>query len=795
MERVVCPYCGEELTVDDAGDILPEGFMLDGFEIVRLLASGGCGRVYLANQVAVERLVALKILKRSLAEKKEAAERFINEARNSAKFQYPNIVTTLEAGVSGGFYYIAMQYVQGKTLEKLLDDGKIFSETEALAIVIKIASALQLIWEKHRMFHKDIKPANIMLDSDNEAMLLDMGIAQEAGEESLINGEVEGSPCYMSPEQIQGETLTWSTDLYSLGVTLYHMVTGYVPFYDQSIDRILDMHNNAPYPEPSERVPGSCVSPELSRLMRRMLGKTPETRFISWEDFLQAAAAIYEERLAKEQILLRPAIRLIPVANVSPPIRRPPLKKHWVLLLYGLMLLLFVLLLAALFIWHNNRLAQQAFDNCRFDPYTTNPQEYRNHLEIAFFAAQKFGVLESTRRKVDAAYTRIKEFEKKFMVLQAKINKTLDQAEILKAEAQQEIASGEKLMQQKHSDDNHYTRAQTLLNQAAILLKEIETKDPRLLAVVRERIKLNEETLEKVKSLIDERDEYIARIQKEHAARIAEQNRKNAESAKLKRQEEERKQRLAEEKRKKQIALQAYQKQLEDYKNVLRARIVQAVISQNFSKLEKELVPPDFLNETADYDMLTSVFENWFTALKQFALKMRDAHGLIYDSRREYVGFPIMSPLSGRKMKVGRIKKDYILLYLEGMMSENLPFSRFFSPELLSLERYAAKKRKQDFSVPAFFASLARWKDAKQTVTNGFEKMEIESMINIYFSDMVGEALEKWRKGSKEEADRLLSTFEAMPEFAEFKEELLRGIKNSTGKKDPAEQKKQTTKR
>ena len=179
MERVVCPYCGVELTIDSACDILPEGFTINGFEIVRLLASGSSGRVYLANQVAVERLVAIKILKRSLAEKKEAAERFINEARNAAKFQYPNIVTTLEAGNADGFYYIAMQYVRGETLEKLLDEGKIFSEAEALGIVLKIAAALQQIWEKHRMFHKDIKPANIMLDSDNEAMLLDMGIARE----------------------------------------------------------------------------------------------------------------------------------------------------------------------------------------------------------------------------------------------------------------------------------------------------------------------------------------------------------------------------------------------------------------------------------------------------------------------------------------------------------------------------------------------------------------------------------------------------------------------------------------
>ena len=782
MERVTCPYCGEELTVDNAGDILPEGFTINGFEIIRLLASGSSGRVYLANQVAVERLVAIKILKRSLAEKKEAAERFINEARNTAKFQYPNVVTTLEAGNAEGYYYIAMQYVRGETVEKLLDEGKIFSEAEALGIVIKIATVLQLIWEKHRMFHKDIKPANIMLDSDSEAMLLDMGIAQEAGEESLINGEVEGSPFYMSPEQIQGKTLTWSTDLYSLGATLYHMVTGYVPFYDQSVDRVLDMHNNAPYPEPSERAPGSCISPELSSLMKRMLGKTPKKRFASWDDFLQAASAIYEDRLAKEQAFAQP-IRLTPVVTASQPLRRPPMKKHWVLLLYGFILILFVLILSALFCWHNNRMALQALEACTLDPYTTSPQEYKKALDNASAASLKFGVLHATRKKVGEAYERLKVFEKEFLAHQAEINKALEQAELLKTQAQKEIETGRELVKRKHSDENHYTKAQKLLNRAAIHLSGIETKDPRLLGIIRERVKLNEEESLKIASLMEERDVYFQKLRKERAARIAEQKRKAAEAARQKKLEEERRKRFAEENRKKQEALKIYSGRLESHKEELRARSVKAVASGNFSALEQELLPADGLNDSPDYKAVTNAYRNWFSAFRQFALAMKNAHELIYDSRREYVGFPLKSPVSGRKMKVGRIKKDYILLYMEGMMSENLPFYRFPASELLALARYAAKKKKQDFSVPAFFSSLARWKEAKQTAANGFEKMEIESMIKIYFSGALEDALEKWRKGSKEEANRLLSAYGTMPEFAKFKEELLRGVRESAGKK------------
>lgn len=793
-DRITCPYCGEELALDNASDILPEGFRINGFRIIRLLASGGCGRVYLADQVAMERQVAIKILKQSLADQEDAAERFINEARNAAKFQYPNIVTTLEAGKVNGLYYIAMQYVNGETVEKQLDDGKIFSESEALSIVLKIAGALQLIWNKHRMFHKDIKPANIMLDSDNEAMLLDMGIAQQAGEESLINGEVEGSPFYMSPEQIQGKTLTWSTDLYSLGATLYHMVTGCVPFYDKSIDQILEMHNNAPYPEPSERAPGSDISPELSGLMKRMLGKTPRKRFSSWEEFLQAASVIYEERQAEEQAFLHPPIKLTPVITASQPLPGRPMKKHWVLLFYGFILILFVLILAALFIWHNNRLAAQALENCRFDPYTTNPQEYKKALDQVYLTAQKFGVRARIRREVDDAYARLKQFENEFLTLQAKVNQALNRAEKLKAQAQKETALGKKLVEQKHSDDNHYTRARKLLNQAAIHLNGITTKDPRLQSVINERIKLNEEEIQKIKALEKERDTYAARLRKEREARIAEQKRRQAEAARLRQQEELRKKQLAEENRKKQTTLKSYQERLEKYKNELRSVIVEAVLTQNFDSWAEKLVSPEGLNEAADYKAATTAFLNWYQAMKIFAEEMKSAHGLIYDSRRDYVGFPLMSPITGKKMKVGRIKKDYILLYMEGMMSENLPFSRFHSPELLSLERYASKKKKRKFSVPAFFASFGRWKDAKQTASNGFEKTEIEFMINIYFSNAVKDAARKWHNGSKEEARRLLAAYGTMPEFAKFKEELQQNIKNSAGKSSPAEQKQKTTK-
>lgn len=152
-------------------------------------------------------------------------------------------------------------------------------------------------------------------------------------------------------------------------------------------------------------------------------------------------------------------------------------------------------------------------------------------------------------------------------------------------------------MEQKHSDDNHYTRARKLLNQAAIHLNGITTKDPRLQSVINERIKLNEEEIQKIKALEKERDTYAARLRKEREARIAEQKRRQAEAARLRQQEELRKKQLAEENRKKQTTLKSYQERLEKYKNELRSVIVEAVLTQNFDSWAEKLVSPEGLNE------------------------------------------------------------------------------------------------------------------------------------------------------------------------------------------------------
>ena len=178
--KITCSHCGEVLSAAGLQKLLPAGMRVAGYEIIRHIASGGTGSVYLAEQISMERQVALKILNADQVSSGNA-ERFLNEARNTAKFENPHVVSVIDTGIADGYYYLAMQYVEGESLEDILQRGRVFSEEETLVIGITVADALRTIWNKYKMFHKDIKPGNIMLTRENEAMILDMGTAQERG--------------------------------------------------------------------------------------------------------------------------------------------------------------------------------------------------------------------------------------------------------------------------------------------------------------------------------------------------------------------------------------------------------------------------------------------------------------------------------------------------------------------------------------------------------------------------------------------------------------------------------------
>jgi serine/threonine protein kinase len=285
-EILFCPHCNEAVSLPKEEE-LPEGRVIGGFQVIKLLGKGGMGNVYLANQVSMGRLVALKVLPKALTRDKQSVEQFMNEVRLTGSLSHPHIVTAFYSGEENDVYYLAMTYIDGETLEEKIERDGPQSERQVIKWTLQIADALKSAWEKHQLLHKDIKPGNIMINKEGDAFLLDLGIAQHLGEQKKARDFVEGSPFYMSPEQTRGEKLDWSSDLYSLGASLYHLTVGVPPYNDPDIIKIVEMHTAAPFPEPGNRNPDADLSPGFTALLKKMMAKTPAERFASWADFIK----------------------------------------------------------------------------------------------------------------------------------------------------------------------------------------------------------------------------------------------------------------------------------------------------------------------------------------------------------------------------------------------------------------------------------------------------------------------------------------------------------------------------
>jgi serine/threonine protein kinase len=284
---LVCSACNAAVKVPPYGVI--SGMKIGDFVVERRLGIGGMGEVWLAEQTGMQRQVALKILSPELAANTAFVKRFIHEAKLAGKLIHPNIVTAHHAGKDKNIQYLAISYVDGIELDELLKSDKIINESRALNIVKDIAQALKYAWDKFKIIHRDIKPSNIMLDKDNVAMLMDLGISKSLIENiSLtITGVMVGTPAYVSPEQAKAELdIDFRADLYSLGVTLYRMVTGVLPFEAVTAMGTVSKHLTDKLPDCREINPKITVGCKL--LIEKMMEKKKEDRYLSWSEFIDA---------------------------------------------------------------------------------------------------------------------------------------------------------------------------------------------------------------------------------------------------------------------------------------------------------------------------------------------------------------------------------------------------------------------------------------------------------------------------------------------------------------------------
>lgn len=276
--QIDCPNCSSNVSIPRPN--IGPGVTIGGFELKKLLGKGGMGEVYLATQRSMHRDVALKILPGHFAMQEGAVDRFLQEVKMAARLKHPNIVRAYEAGEDHGVYFLAMDFVEGTAIDDRLKNDGAMSETEVRVIAEKLGRALDQIWTKHKMIHRDIKPANIMLDEYGEPLLMDMGLSKALEDEDglTMSSAIMGSPNYMSPEQsIGAERVDFRTDMYSLGATFYHMLTGKVPFKGKSVMEVLRKQATQQLVDPREHNPD--ISEGMVRIIERMMAKKAEQRY------------------------------------------------------------------------------------------------------------------------------------------------------------------------------------------------------------------------------------------------------------------------------------------------------------------------------------------------------------------------------------------------------------------------------------------------------------------------------------------------------------------------------------
>ncbi len=319
------------------------------YTIVRRVGEGGMGIIYQAKHHSLHRMAAIKFLPASLASNGAYVELFLREANAAAGLNHPNIISVYDAGSIGSdVYFFIMEYVEGRDLRSILDERGTIPVADAVSYVRQAAAALGYAHKKN-IIHRDIKPENILLTDDGTIKIADLGLAKWMGEKSSMltqTGEFLGSPVYISPERLRDpEHIDQRTDIYSLGASLFHLVTGKIP-YDGSSPVIMAGHLDTSVPDPRDVDP--TLDATIAAIIMKMMAKDPNDRYQRMEEVVAALEQNEEPAVLPAAPAAAPAA--VPPAN---PVAKAAPPRNWTVPVVAAVTLM--LLVAGIFYWLRSR--------------------------------------------------------------------------------------------------------------------------------------------------------------------------------------------------------------------------------------------------------------------------------------------------------------------------------------------------------------------------------------------------------------------------------------------------------
>ncbi|MDD5261734.1 MAG: serine/threonine-protein kinase [Methylacidiphilales bacterium] len=344
-----CAHCGQLIDVTD----LPIGTTIecpscsksftiwknfDHYRLEILLGEGGMGSVYRATDLNLNRVVAIKVLKPELSEDKKFISNFMREVEITASLTHPNIVHVYSFGENEGRYYLVMEYIGHQTLDDLIMERKKLGEAEVLDIGVGVANGLNFALQNGGLIHRDIKPGNILFGPNNIPKVVDFGLAVTP-ETAELNSEIWGTPYYVSPERLEFHPEDFHSDMYSLGVTLYHCLAGRPPFDASTAELVAAKHlNEAPLPL---KTYAPYVSEHSTYTIMKAMARRPDDRFSSYGELVEQLED------AKRRIVNEPAEQLTPQIAVA----EEGVDDKRLFLVGAIAVGVIVLIVAGIFVW------------------------------------------------------------------------------------------------------------------------------------------------------------------------------------------------------------------------------------------------------------------------------------------------------------------------------------------------------------------------------------------------------------------------------------------------------------